>query len=134
MAPTVASTTTTIAFSRESRLAVTKCGDLFITDWSQLVALESIGKTNSPKLDAAATVCTEADQQLKADNGPVGSRIAHMLDATDSLLAALGVAKQQIAADHFLDPPCPNGSLCAVTVLSQATADFGIAVLQWLGS
>ena len=103
------------------------------TSTGRSVSRASIAR-NPPKLTEAQALCTDAEHQIESPyNAPAGSKVEQMLKATVKLNASLAAAQVQIAGGHLLDPPCPNGASCNDAVLGQATHDFGIAALSYLG-
>lgn len=127
-------TTTVLDFSRESRLALGRCQDSYgdPANFARAVAQESI-RGPSATLAATQKVCAEAEDQLKADNAPDDSSVGKMLAVTITLNESLDKAEQQIAAGTFLDPPCPNGAGCSVSVLASAVDRFNIQATARLG-
>lgn len=131
---TVPAPTTTVTFSRESRLAAGACADALPSGFTDGVAIDSILKTVVPDLVAAQKLCTEAERQLKADNAPAGSRPAMVLDAVVKANNAMATAAAQIAVHNFIDKTkCPNSPQCPVTVLDAAIKNFTLAAMSYLG-
>lgn len=91
-------TTTTIALSRDARLAVERCrnalGQLFA---SQIGPLGGGHK----QLKETEMLCDEASLQLEADNPPTGSAASEINVAIKGLQLSLGFADLKVLSDKF---------------------------------